>query len=223
VIGANVIATLVANHPIYSYRIQKADNQICEIEWQENKISVGISSFTIEEAKTAGLTGKDNWKKYPSDMLFARAISRGAKRFAPGIFGGAPVYTPDELGMDVDHEGYTVIEGVTKETEQPKPSPNTSGPDWNLPDPVEAESDIDWRKKLTQSNGKTTLGLVADCAANACPYYDHSNHAYNAMADYELLAGKEFSRSRVVSNDGALALYDWLLERASEKADKGDG
>ena len=45
-------------------------------------------------------------------MLFARALTRGARRFAPGIFGGAPIYTPDELGAETDNEGYTIVDTV---------------------------------------------------------------------------------------------------------------
>lgn len=105
-LGANVLATLVKNDPRYNYRVKQCTDSACVIEWQEDGQAVGESSFTIDEAKRAGLTSKDNWQKYPSDMLFARAISRGARRFAPGIFGGAPVYTPDELGADVDPDGY---------------------------------------------------------------------------------------------------------------------
>lgn len=113
VLGANVIATLVKNDPRYDFRVIECDDEHCLINWYETDGLRGTSSFTIVEAKNAGLTGKDNWRKYPSDMLFARAISRGARRFAPGIFGGAPVYTPDEMGVEVDTEGY--IEGESVE------------------------------------------------------------------------------------------------------------
>ena len=106
VLGANILATLVKNDPRYNYQIKRCDNAACELTWFEDGKPVGSSSFTIEEAKAAGLTGKDNWTKYPSDMLFARAISRGARRYAPGVFGGSPVYTPDEMGQEVDAEGY---------------------------------------------------------------------------------------------------------------------
>lgn len=44
--------------------------------------------FTLEDAKRAGLAGKDNWKGYASDMLFARATSRLLKVACPGVFGG---------------------------------------------------------------------------------------------------------------------------------------
>jgi hypothetical protein len=109
VLGANVIATLVKNDPRYNYRVREASDTTCNIEWFEDGKLAGASTFTMAEAKTAGLTGKDNWAKYPSDMLFARAISRGARRFAPGIFGGSPIYTPDEMGADVDEDGNVII------------------------------------------------------------------------------------------------------------------
>lgn len=106
VLGANVIATLVKNDPRYDYRIKVSTDKECILTWYEHGKPVGESSFTWAEAQNAGLTGKDNWKKYASDMLFARTLTRGARRFAPGIFGGAPIYTPEEIGVDTDEEGY---------------------------------------------------------------------------------------------------------------------
>jgi len=127
VLGANVIATLVKNDPRYDYLVEQADDKVCRLCWMENNKVVGTSDFSMQEATTAGLTGKDNWKKYPSDMLFARAISRGARRFAPGIFGGSPVYTPDEMGADVDEDGNTIVDSVaidvTVTDPEPKPDP----------------------------------------------------------------------------------------------------
>ena len=120
VLGANLIATLIKNDPRYDYRIVKSTDEICEIKFYENGAEIGTSSFTIKEAQTAGLTGKDNWKKYASDMLFARAISRGSRRHTPGIFGGAPVYTPDELGADTDPDGY-VDTTFTEDTKASRP------------------------------------------------------------------------------------------------------
>lgn len=125
VLGANVIATLVKNDPRYNYRVTVCDNKDCELAWFEDGKQVGVSRFSWDEAKSAGLTGKDNWAKYPSDMLFARAISRGARRFAPGIFGGAPVYTPDEMGVETDSDGYidATAQDVTDQQEPEAPKP----------------------------------------------------------------------------------------------------
>lgn len=124
-LGSNVIATLVDNDPRYSYVIEtplEKQDQECTIVWYANGNNKGKSRFTMQEAnrittkeygKVVILSETRRWKNFPSDMLFARAISRGARRFAPGIFGGAPVYTPDEMGVDTDEDGY--IEAITVE------------------------------------------------------------------------------------------------------------
>lgn len=64
---------------------------------------VASAGFTIEDAKRAGLAGKDNWKRYPEDMLWARAVSRLARRHFPDVVGGVS-YTPEELGEVTDAE-----------------------------------------------------------------------------------------------------------------------
>ena len=112
-LGSNVVATLVKNDPRYNYKIVECNNKVCTIAWFEDGQPVGESSFTMDEANTAGLTNNPSWKKFPSDMLFARAITRGARRFAPGIFGGSPIYTPEELGVDTDEDGYIDTTSVT--------------------------------------------------------------------------------------------------------------
>jgi len=131
VLGSNIIATLVKNDPRYDYKIKVCNNKYCVIEWFENGKKTGESSFTIDEAnnittkendKYIKLSEKATWKFYPSDMLFARAISRGARRYAPGIFGGSPVYTPDELGVDTDEEGYISQPSITATNPTPEPT-----------------------------------------------------------------------------------------------------
>ena len=136
-LGSNVVATLVKNDPRYNYRIQVCDNTTCTLEWYENNKPVGVATFTMDEAKKAGLAGKDNWTKYPSDMLFARAITRGARRFAPGVFGGSPVYTPEEMGADTDEEGY-IVDAVVREV-VPQVVPDVD-PAWTEPTNVQVMS-----------------------------------------------------------------------------------
>ena len=105
-------------------------------------------------AQAAGLTGKDNWKKYPSDMLFARAISRGARRFAPGIFGGSPVYTPDEMGADVDEEGNVIVESTMVDVKM-----DTIGEKLDMwkkaPEPETTD-----QPELMPANGKMTIATA---------------------------------------------------------------
>ena len=91
-----------------------------------------LVDWTMERAKTARLTGKDNWSKYPRQMLKARVISEGVRMTFPGVTVG--LYTPEEVmqfdddktsvlsatvvGNDVQHitKSDALVEGFAKES-----------------------------------------------------------------------------------------------------------
>lgn len=52
-------------------------------------------AWTMDRAKKADLAGKDNWKKYPAQMLSARVISEGVRAVYPAACGS--FYTPEEV------------------------------------------------------------------------------------------------------------------------------
>jgi hypothetical protein len=130
-IGSNLIATLIENHPYYDYKVLESTNEICRIEFLRDGTLRGISTFTIKDAARADLLNKPTkpaWQKYPPAMLFARALTQGARLFAAGVFGGSAVYTPEELGADTDEEeniieGETINTGIQSETELVKDTP----------------------------------------------------------------------------------------------------
>jgi hypothetical protein len=66
-------------------------------------------AFTIEDARRANLAGKDTWKLYPSQMLYARCASRIARMIASEELAG--IYAPEELGADVRYteDGQEII------------------------------------------------------------------------------------------------------------------
>ena len=110
-VGANLMAAAVRAHPRYDYRVKELSDTICELEFLDNGKPAGNSRFTIEEAKIAELsTGKNQatWKKYPRNMLFARAMSNGVRWYAPDIFSGNAVYLPEELDAEVDADGNVI-------------------------------------------------------------------------------------------------------------------
>jgi hypothetical protein len=95
--SANLMAAQIKRSGRYNYRVTTMTNEAVVVEFYENGQSIGVSSYTADDAKAAGLWGSsDPWKKSPRNMLFARAMSNGAKWFCPDIFAG-PVYTPDEM------------------------------------------------------------------------------------------------------------------------------
>jgi len=108
---AGLMAGAIKRSGRYDYRIGSHDEKGCVLEFFDNAVSVGFSSFSWDDATKAGLDKKDTWKNYPRNMLFARALSNGARWYCPGIFGGA-VYTHEELGCQVDDEGRAVDAGA---------------------------------------------------------------------------------------------------------------
>ncbi len=83
-------------------------------------------TFTIEEAKRAGLVRPDsNWSKWPERMLEARASSALARLVYPDLVGG--VYTPEEIQEFAPE----VINGEVIDDE-PRPEPEPEGPPSDL-------------------------------------------------------------------------------------------
>ena len=115
-IGANLMAAAVKRSGRYDYTVVKLDaTEAVIMFWQRNPktgqwVEIGESVFTIADAKAAGVANKNNWKSYPKNMLFARAMSNGVRWYCPDVFGGATVYAPEELGATVDGETGEVID-----------------------------------------------------------------------------------------------------------------
>lgn len=99
-------------------QVQRAGHQFRTLEMSSTVSRVSITraddpdhtttvTFTIEDAKAAGLTGNDNYKKFPTSMLHARATSMAVRAVCPEVLMGIS-YTPDELGGAVDEDGNVI-------------------------------------------------------------------------------------------------------------------
>jgi hypothetical protein len=110
-LSATTMAAVLKRHGNYDYRVLEHSHEGCKIEFFQNGESIGISEFTMEDAKMAGLMKGDNYRKYPRNMLFARAMSNGIRWYCPDILGG-PAYTPGELDHNADEGGDDqIVEG----------------------------------------------------------------------------------------------------------------
>lgn len=110
-LSATLMGTLIQKSGRFAYRVRLKTAQECRIEFFEGTESLGMESFTIEEARIAGLLNKDNWRKYPKAMLFNRAMSNGAKTYCPAVFAGQMVYALDELDMPANPHTGEPIDG----------------------------------------------------------------------------------------------------------------
>lgn len=115
-LSANLMAAAIKRHPRYTFAVRTHTADECVIDFIEDGQVIGTSSFSMADATAAGLAGSETYRKFPKNMLYARALSNGAKWYCPDVFGGGPIYTPDELGEEVD--------GETGEPVQPSTPPS---------------------------------------------------------------------------------------------------
>lgn len=95
-LGYQILIALVQRSGKYKLRFVERTEKNCKIEWFEDGESVGFSSFSMDDAKRAGLAGQPNYTKNPIEMLVARAVSSGFNSYAPECAGGG-LYTLGEL------------------------------------------------------------------------------------------------------------------------------
>lgn len=107
--SANLLAALVKRHPRYDYKVVDHSDTTCRIEFLQDGEVSGVSEFTLDDAKKAGLAGSQTWKKYAPALLFARALTQGTRWFAPDVTSSA-AYTPEELGSDDVQTGPEIVQ-----------------------------------------------------------------------------------------------------------------
>ena len=101
-------------------------------------------TFTLEDAKRAGLSSNDNYSKHPKAMLRSRAITAGLK--SVGWEGAVGIYDPDEVA-DIP----ATAEPVAVRHATPPPAEERADPYEVAKAAIEAESDI---KKLDAMRGR---------------------------------------------------------------------
>lgn len=96
-LSSNLVAALIKRSGRYNYIVAEWTDERCEIQFRDNGEPIGVTSFTMTDAKRAGLLRNGGgWEKYPKAMLFARAITQGARAYCADVFVG-PIYDPEEL------------------------------------------------------------------------------------------------------------------------------
>lgn len=122
-LGAILMGACVQRSRVYDFRIREFTDKECRVEFFKGSESLGFSSWTAADATRAGLAGGENWRKYPRAMLRNRAMADGVRTYCPGVLGG-PVYTPDELGLEITQEGDAAEPTAPA---APKPERRTTG------------------------------------------------------------------------------------------------
>lgn len=115
---SQAMSSLIKKTKKYDYKVIKLDETECSLDFFVNEEKTGNSTFTFKDAAKAGLVNKDVWKNYPKNMLFARALSNGARFFCPDAISGYYVKEEiEDLGEEVEIPKTTVsidVEGQVK-------------------------------------------------------------------------------------------------------------
>lgn len=115
---ADLKLALAKRHPEYAGCEIDANTERCIVKMKrrnENGTESITSTFTIEDAKRAGLfPKKDNWRMYPQRMLKARAISYAVNDLFPDIVFGM---LSSEEAQDIDRPEKTMYEIIESDAE----------------------------------------------------------------------------------------------------------
>lgn len=213
-LSSNLMAALIRQHG-YDFKVVKLDNQGCVLSFlgKDKSTVLGESSFFEADARAAGIAG-ENYKKYPRNMYFARAVSNGAKWFTPEIFGGAATYTPEELGAAVDSEG-EVVEAEPAPPAPPVPARRAAPPKPAVPPPADIEPRL--AELYAQATGFAETVQIVTGFKGIINELTGSEHEYyrliglHGMQHGNELQGKTRGQIRKVIKD----LYDYCTSVAS--------
>lgn len=90
-----VAAVLASGKAEYFRTVEKTTERVTVETKRRGDPAPTSYTYTMSDAKAAGLTGKDNWKSHPAAMLAARAKSALARDVYPDVLLG--MYDPDEI------------------------------------------------------------------------------------------------------------------------------
>lgn len=78
-----------------SVRWIESSATVCEAEFTHTKGGSLVVRWDMKRAADAGLSGKDNWRKFPDQMLRARCASEGVRAVFPACLNG--MYVSEEV------------------------------------------------------------------------------------------------------------------------------
>lgn len=169
ILSAQVMQLLIKKNGKYKLRVKQRSATAAEIEvWEwmphiNDYESCGVSiSFTMKDAERAKLNTKENYVRYPSDMLFSRCLSAVFKTYCSDCLLGIGAYLPEEIdssGVKSTEEGgiVTDAEYEIKPKSSPKKAENTaSSPELPLIDRVKT---LLYATKSEMKNFKSLYGV----------------------------------------------------------------
>ena len=119
-LSADAMAGIVlASTKCASLRVVESTDERVTVLAQRTGQPEAKFSFSMKDAERAGLSGRDNWRKYPRNMMRARATAFACRAVWPDLLMG--IYTDEELEeVEVNAVPVSV---TTAPPPPPRPSP----------------------------------------------------------------------------------------------------
>lgn len=158
-------------------KILQAGGKIHEVEWTAEKCILEgerdkhkqRAEYTVRDAQLAGLLQKDNWKKQPKAMLYARAVSTIARNQWADVIKGLG-YTKEELQDHIVVDVPPQLNGAVK-----------------VADEIEAEKAVSEDLPKAFPAGKYKDVPLSEVPANYLQKVYEDRRGYWEIAEQELL------------------------------------
>ncbi len=165
-LSADLIAALCKSRSdvCQYFRLVESTDKVARYETHRRGEPVPTAmAFTWEDATRAGVTGKDNWRKYPAAMLRARCITALARAVYPDLAMG--VCDPDEVAEPAPQVS-TVHNGVSGSGQQ---SPSVRAEISSSPrtEAVDERAFSDLCARVDEAEAAAALNAVAKDATKA--------------------------------------------------------
>jgi hypothetical protein len=92
--SAGMVAVCLRSGVCEYFRVVASDDTSATVEVKRRGDPARRVTFTLDDARRAGLANRETWKAYPSRMLLARAQAFAAREVFPDLLLG--LYDPDE-------------------------------------------------------------------------------------------------------------------------------
>lgn len=138
-------------------------------------------TWTMDDAKKAGIAGNPSYAKYPRQMLLARASAELVRQMCPEVLGGITVFAEEAEALDADPVDITPTTEAPKTTTRRKREPK--------PEPVEAEV-----AEAGPSDAQTRMAMASFTEVGISERDDRLN-ATSALVGHAVSSWSELTRS----------------------------
>jgi hypothetical protein len=158
-------------------------------------------TWNMKRATQAGLTGKDNWKKIPCQMLSARVVAEGVRAVFPACLSG--LYTVEEVQdfteAPAPRPQTTVnVSQVASLKDKLKPQDKQEAPE--APPLVMDAEEVPTDTYITEAQGNDIMGQIKASRVDAKSFLTHFG----------------ISRLGELRESQLNEVYDWILDAGKE-------